>query len=174
MRAIGTALRNLIAITLLGGIASAIAAAYAKGRMLSTGAPADDEVELVAIYTGLDFQSTAPALREANVTAWYGGTTLDLRGATLDRAGATLNVRAIFGGARLVIPETWPVELRTVAIAGGVGDVRDASRIDHSLPTLTIAGWAVFGGVGILSDAPDLDREDEIEEPIFDLEATPA
>jgi len=174
MRAIGTAFRNLIAITLLGGIASAIAAAYAKGRMLSTGAPADDEVDLVAIYTGLDFQSTAPALRTATVTAWYGGTTLDLRGATLDPAGATLNVRAIFGGARLVIPEAWPIELRTLAFAGGVGDVRDSANVDHSLPTLTITGFAVFGGVGILSDAPDLDREDEIEEPLFEPAATPA
>jgi hypothetical protein len=174
MRAIGTAFRNLIALTLLGGIASAVAAAYAKGRMLSTGAPADDEVDLVAIYTGLDFQSTAPALRQATVTTWYGGTTLDLRGATLDPAGATLNVRAIFGGARLVIPEAWPVELRTMAIAGGVGDVRDASRVDPSSPTLTIAGFAIFGGVGIVSDAPDLDREDEIEEPVFEPVATPA
>jgi hypothetical protein len=174
MRAIGTALRNLIALTLLGGIASALAAAYAKGRMLSTGAPADDEVDLVAIYTGLDFESTASALRTATVTAWYGGTTLDLRGATLDPAGATLNVRAIFGGARLVIPETWPIELRTLAFAGGVGDVRDATRVDRSLPTLTVTGFAVFGGVGILSDAPDLDREDEIEAPVFEPAATPA
>ena len=174
MRAIGTALRNLIAITLLGGIASALAAAYAKSRMPSTGVPADDEVELVAIYTGLDFQSTAPALRQATVTAWYGGTTLDLREATLDPAGATLNVRAIFGGARLVIPESWPVELRTVAFAGGVGDVRDSMRVDHSRPTLTITGFAVFGGIGIVSDAPDLEREDEIEEPLFEVAATPA
>lgn len=174
MRAIAIALRNLIALTLLGGIASAIAAAFAKDRMLPHGAPADDDVELVAIYTGLDFQSTATHFRRATVTSWYGGTTLDLRGATLDPDGATLTVRAIFGGIRLVLPETWPIELQTMAIAGGVGDARDAGRFDASSPKLTIEGFAIFGGVGIVSDAPDLDDADEILEPVSELAATPA
>lgn len=174
MRVIGTALRNIFVLTLLGGIASAIAAAFARDRLLPRGTPADDDVELVAIYTGLDFQSKATHFRHATVTAWYGGTTLDLRGATLDPAGATLTVRAAFGGIRLVLPATWPIELRTLAIAGGVGDARDADRFDEASPKLTIDGFAVFGGVGIVSDAPDLDREDEILEPAPELVATPA
>ena len=174
MRAIGTALRNLFVLTLLGGIASAIAAAFAKDRLLPRGTPADDDVELVAIYTGLDFQSKASHFRRATVTSWCGGTTLDLREATLDPDGATLTVRAIFGGIRLVLPEAWPIELQTVAIAGGVGDARNADRFDAASPKLTIEGFAIFGGVGVVSDAPDLDDADEILEPISELAATPA
>ena len=61
--------------------------------MTSKGEPADDELDLVAIYEPRNFASTAPALRRASYTAWYGGGTLDLRGATLDPAGALLTVR---------------------------------------------------------------------------------
>lgn len=172
MRAIGAAFRSLFFVALLGAITSAIAAAYARSRMLSRGAPGDDDLDLVAIYTGLDFQSEASGLRHARFTAWYGGGTLDLRGAALDPEGATLEVRAIFGGIRLVVPETWQVRIDVQPVFGGVGDARDQARIHDAGPTLRIVGWAIFGGVGIVADAPDLDREDEIEAP--ELAATPA
>jgi len=164
MRLIGGLLRTFILLTITGAIASAVAAFYAKGRLTSKGEPNDDELDLVAIYEGLDASSTAPALRRASYTAWYGGGTLDLRGATLDPAGATLTVRAVFGGFRLVIPATWRIELATVGVFGGIGDGRDRDRIDVDGPLLRIEGFAVFGGVGIVSDAPDLD-DDVIESP---------
>jgi hypothetical protein len=132
--------------------------------LLSKGEPDDNELDLVAIYEGLDLSSRAPALRRASYTAWYGGGTLDLRGATLDPAGATLTVRALFGGFRLVVPATWRVELATVGVFGGIGDARDRDGIDAGGPILRIEGFAVFGGVGIVSDAPDLD-DSAIESP---------
>ena len=159
MRVIGGLLRTFIILTLLAAMASAIGAVYAKKRAISKGEPDDNELDLVAIYEGLNLASTAPALRRASYTAWYGGGTLDLRGATLDPAGATLRVRALFGGFRLVVPATWRVELATVGIFGGIGDARDKDGIDALGPVLRIEGFAVFGGVGIVSEAPDLDDE---------------
>ena len=158
MRSMGGAVRGFLALTLLAAVVSAVGAFIARGRMASLGGPEDDELDLVAIYDRLDFTSTAPALRRAAVTAWYGGGTLDLRGATLDPGGAVLTVRAAFGGYRLVIPETWRVELRTKGIFGGVGDGRKSDRIDPNSPGLTIDGFAVFGGIGIVAEAPDLDE----------------
>jgi len=177
MRPIRDAIRTLIVAVILGGITSAVAAAIARGRMFSHGEPADDEVELVAIYDSLNFESRAPALRQASVTVWYGGGTVDLRDAHLDPDGATIVIRALFGGLRLVVPETWQVELHTRAFAGGIGDARDTERIDPSSPVLTITGFAVFGGVAVLSEAPDLDREDDILEPaesVSELAGAPA
>jgi hypothetical protein len=157
MRVIGGILRTFLILSIMAGIASAIGAFYAKSRLLSKGEPDDNELDLVAIYEGLDLSSRAPALRRASYTAWYGGGTLDLRGATLDSAGATLTVRALFGGFRLVVPATWRVELATVGVFGGIGDARDRDGIDAEGPVLRIEGFAVFGGVGIVSEAPDLD-----------------
>lgn len=158
MRFLLSLLRSLILFSVLAGIASAIGAYLAKGRLMPSGEPADDEIDVVAIYDTSNLASTASALRRARVTAWYGGGTLDLRGATLDPAGATLTIRALFGGYRVLIPETWRVELKSMGVFGGIGDVRRKDRVADVGPQLTIDGFAVFGGVGILAEAPDLDR----------------
>jgi hypothetical protein len=117
----------------------------------------------VNIYTGSDFVSTSQAFRGGSVLAWYGGATVDLRGATLDPSGATLTVRAVFGGLRLVVPETWRVEKRLTAVFGGVGDVRDSDDVATDGPTLVLDGFALFGGIGIVSAAPDLDLASPID-----------
>jgi hypothetical protein len=142
-------------LMLLGGLAaigSAVGALIARGRLTSSGGPADDELDLVAIFEPLDVASTAGSLRRVTVTSWYGGGTLDLRAATLDPAGATITARSIFGGLQLVLPETWRVELRSVGFMGGAADSRDTSRVDPAGPLLTVHSSAVFGGVGITSD----------------------
>lgn len=145
---------------LVGSIASAIAAAILKGRLESRAEPNDDEIDYVAIYEGRDFGSTASSFRGGSVLTWYGGGTVDLRGATLDQAGATLELKAIFGGIRLVVPESWRVDLSTVGVFGGVGDGRDQDEVALDGPTLRVTGFAIFGGAGIVSAAPDLDLAD--------------
>jgi hypothetical protein len=175
MRFIGGTLRLILALSILAGIGSAIGAYVAKLRLFSKGEPADDEIDLVAIYDARDLTSTAPAFRRATVTAWYGGGTLDLRGATLDPAGATLSIRAIFGGYRLVVPASWRVELATVGILGGVGDGRDKELVDAGGPVLTIEGFAILGGVGIVSEAPDLEKaESEVDPDAWEAAPAPA
>lgn len=159
MRTIRALLALFFGLFLVGGIASAIAAAYARGRIESHGGEDDDEFDLASIYTGNDFASRARALRRGSVLSWYGGGSVDLRGARLDPAGATITARSIFGGIRLVVPESWRVERDMVAIFGGVGDARSADRVDETLPTLRLEGYSVFGGIGIVSEAPDLDGE---------------
>jgi len=159
MRPIRNLLVGFIGLTLVTAVASAIAALIAKDRLVSRGGERDDEVDLVSIYTGHDLSSRAAAFRGGSALAWYGGGSLDLRAATLDPTGATLTVRTIFGGYRLVVPASWRVENRLVAIFGGVGDARDASLVDELGPTLVLEGFALFGGIGIVSDAPDLDTE---------------
>lgn len=156
MRSIGGVLRAFIVLWLVAAAVSALAALVARRRMASKGGPADDELDLVAIYDSMEMASTAPALRRASVTAWYGGGTLDLRGATLDPAGALLTARAIFGGFRLVVPPTWRVEMHGTGAFGGFGDARRTDLVDPSGPILRIEGFALFGGVGIVSEAPDL------------------
>ncbi len=160
---LGRLLRTLLLLGFIAAIASGIAAFLARDRMTSKGQPEDDEIDLVAIFDSLDFSSTAPAFRRASYTAWYGGGTLDLRRATLDPAGASLTLRAVFGGFRLVVPATWRVELNTISVFGGIGDTRDHERIETDGPVLRIDGFAIFGGIGIVSDAPDMDGATEME-----------
>ncbi len=159
MRAVRAMLALFFGLFVIGAVASAVGAAVAKGRLESHGDEEDDEFDLVSIYESRDFASKARALRRGSALSWYGGGNLDLRGSTLDPAGATLTARSIFGGVRLIVPETWPVQLSMAGILGGVGDARDASRVDQSLPVLQLEGLSVFGGIGIVSEAPDLDQK---------------
>lgn len=173
MRPFTALLLGVLVIGFVASIASALAALIARGRMTSKGGASDDELDLVAIYEGLDLASTASALRRASVTAWYGGGTLDLRGATLDPAGALLHVRAVFGGFRLVVPATWLVELHGRGIFGGFGDGRKVDLLDPSGPVLTIDGLAIFGGVGVVSEAPDREQAVTAETDVPPLERSP-
>jgi hypothetical protein len=159
MRAIRSILTLFFGLFLIGGIASAIAAAFAKGRIESHADEVADEFDIVSIYSGNDFASRAGSLRRGSVLSWYGGGSVDLRGATLDPSGATLTARSIFGGIRLVVPETWRIQRDTFAIFGGIGDGRNADAVDESLPVLHLEGFSVFGGIGIVSEAPDLDEK---------------
>jgi predicted membrane protein len=167
MRQLSIVLRTFLVIGLLAGIGSAVAAAMTKRRLTADGEttppePADNDLDLVAIFDGAEMASTAPAFRHAQVTAWYGGSSLDLREATLDPSGATIDGKAIFGGSQLVVPETWRVELQGRGIFGGFGDTRNQQLVDPAGPLLTVNGLAVFGGIGISSEAPELEAIKEI------------
>jgi hypothetical protein len=139
---------------MLASIAGMLAARAAKERMQTLDAPDADDVRLTAIFEPLSFRSTATQFRGGTVDCWYGGGVIDLREALLDPAGAHLEVRAIFGGAQIVVPESWRVSSKVVGI-GGLGDGRP--RVEHEVgaPHLTIEGLAIFGGFGVTSELPE-------------------
>lgn len=155
--------RAFFVLTFLTAIASAIGAAYMKNRLPSKGEPSDDELDVVAIFEGRDLTSTASSFRRLSYTAWYGGGTVDLRGATLDPAGATITVRAVFGGFSLIVPATWRIEKKLVGVMGGIGDTRNTELVDEAGPLVRIEGFAVFGGAGIMSELPS--QAEPVAEP---------
>jgi hypothetical protein len=156
MRLIGRLIRGFFAFVMSSAVASAIAAVALRGRLAPRGRPADDEIELVAIFETRDFTSIAPSLRRVDLTAIYGGGTLDLRLARLDPAGATVSARTVFGGYRVAVPGTWRVEGRPMGLFGGTGDSRKRAWLDPNGPVLRLEGFALFGGLGIVSETPDL------------------
>ncbi len=138
--------RLLLRLAILSWIGAAIGAVVAKSKLRSAGGPSDDEVDLVAIFEPIRFTSLA--------LFWFGGGDIDLRGATLDPAGATLTIRAIFGGGRILVPESWRVELRVFSILGGAADTRATADRPADAPTLVVDGCAFMGGFAIFSEAP--------------------
>ena len=129
-------------------------AAVAKQRLPSVGNEESNEVALTAILEPLEFESHATAFKGGSLLTWFGGGDVDLRGVRLDPAGATLTIRTLFGGGRLLVPETWNVDLRVVAVFGGSADVRPAYDRAPDAPTLVIDGFAVFGGFAVMSTEP--------------------
>lgn len=154
MNGMGRVFSIFIAGLVLSMIGSAITALVLKRRLVAEESPDADEVRLIAIFAPISFESRATSFRGGEVELWYGGGIIDLRGATLDPAGATLRVRTVFGGAQLVIPESWEVTTRVMG-AGGAGDGRPKMDRAGDAPRLTIEGMAFFGGLGVSSDIPE-------------------
>lgn len=146
---VGRLIRWIIGGFILTTIGSMVAAGVAKGRVASEGTPESDEIALAAILDSVTLESRARSFRGGSLLAWFGGIDLDLRQATLDPAGAHLTVRAIFGGGRLLVPAEWNVEVRMMAIFGGVGDARPPMRRPADAPRLVVDGFVLFGGFGI-------------------------
>ena len=85
---------------------------------------------------------------------------MDLRDAVLDPAGAVLRVQTVFGGAQLVVPETWRVSIEMASVFGGVGDIRSSDVRPADAPRLTLEGLALFGGLQITSSVPEGQMDD--------------
>lgn len=132
-------------------IAGAIAAVAAKRRIVPVDDPEADEIHLASIFAPLAFQSTAEAFRGGTLDCWYGGGTLDLRGATLAPEGALLTVKAIFGGGQIVVPASWRITNEVMGI-GALNDARPAAEFSSDAPELTIEGLALFGGFVVMSE----------------------
>lgn len=143
---------------------SALVLAAIKRREPVPQEPDADEVDLVATFGPLEYKSTSQAFRGGKVETWFGGGVVDLRDAQLDPAGATLEVNALFGGGSFVVPEDWKIETSVIGI-GGVGDARPRFEREETAPTLRIEGRAIFGGWGVMSQAPG-DRGDEVYTPV--------
>jgi hypothetical protein len=154
----GSLLRSIVRLvgflflaSLVAGVASAVAAAFAKRSLEVQAEPEDDLIMFGAIFDGRELASTATAFRGGRILCWYAGVEADLRGARLDPAGGRLDVYTIFGGTEVVVPPGWHVRLHGASVFGGAQDARQHGSDDG--PVLDIHHWTIFGGLGI-SDKP--------------------
>ena len=143
-----------VVASMLFGMGSAVVASFAKRRVETTEDPASNEPTAASIFAGEQFVSSAPALRAARVITWFGGHDVDLRGATLDPSGAALDLRTMYGGTQIVIPEGWRVRSSVLSIFGGTQvDIED-DRLPADAPLLELRGITLFGGVRVAT-SPD-------------------
>ncbi len=135
----------LLAIGAIAGIAGAAAAM--RGWITSRGDATSDDLDLVAIFDGVELTSRSTAFRGGRVLAWFGGISLDLSGATL-APGAELDVRSMFGGISVTVPPGCRVESHARAILGGVS-ASVPNPDDPDAPTLIVRALTVSGGIAV-------------------------
>jgi hypothetical protein len=146
-------LRRLVVFKLGAWVGMAAAAAFVKRAVPSRGDADSDELALVAIFDGIDFESRARAFKGGSMLAWFGGIEVDLRGAELAE-GARLSVHALFGGIEITTPPSWRIESNVKALVGGF-DAPTAAQDedDPGAPVLTLEGTALFGGIEVAPKA---------------------
>ncbi len=142
------------AILVIGAhLAAMVAALIIKLTRPSQGDEESDVVDLVTVYSGLEFASRARNFLGGTLLTMFGGSEIDLRGAAIDPAGADLEVRTVFGGTEILVPEGWNVALEAQNFMGG-SENRVKSTGAGDGPTLRVHALTVFGGLDISTRPP--------------------
>jgi len=99
------------------------------------------------IFSGTEKRIINKEFKGGRVNIIFGGIKLDLTQASLAEGNNDLELNVIFGGATIIVPCEWKIQLKNTSVFGGFSDKRfcikesaDPSRV------LTIRASAVFGG----------------------------
>ncbi|XVV07587.1 hypothetical protein ACQPW3_20280 [Actinosynnema sp. CA-248983] len=103
----------------------------------------------VVLFGGTKVRNRSEHLTHADVSAVFGGATLDLRGAHIDRE-ADVDALALFGGVQVLVPEGWRVALGGLPVFGGYDD-NTTQRADADAPLLRVNATAI-GGVDVRNE----------------------
>lgn len=109
----------------------------------------NDYIDSVNVFGGSHQTIYSKNFKGGEITAVFGGCDLNLTQADFD-GEVSIDVTAIFGGTKIIIPPGWEVKSEVTAIFGGLDDKRSIQPItDGKQRLLIIKGIALFGGVDI-------------------------
>lgn len=108
--------------------------------------------ESLVMFGGGKTVNRSEHLDHADVSAVFGGATLDLRQAHIDQE-ASVDALALFGGVDVLVPRDWRVELDGLPILGGFDDkTRANGSLTGESPVLKVHATAMFGGVNVANE----------------------
>jgi len=111
----------------------------------------DEVIESVSIFGGTTKTVLSKNFKGGEIVTIMGGTVLNLSHADIDGV-AIIEVVQVFGGTKIIIPQSWEVNTEMVAIFGGIDDKRMfQNQALQSGKTLVIKGTSIFGGIEIKS-----------------------
>ena len=103
----------------------------------------------VAMFGGTKIKDRSEHFTHANVSAIFGGATLDLREAHID-GEASVDALAMFGGVDVLVPKGWRVSVDGTPILGGCEDKTTGDgELPADAPVLNVHATAILGGVGV-------------------------
>lgn len=112
-----------------------------------------DVIDDVALFGGSVSQIESQNFKGGKVTAIFGGSEIHFARAKMSDEGAVIDMAAVFGGVKLVVPRDWNVKVEVTSIFGGFTDKRlYVNDTNPNAKVLRIKGAAVFGG-GELANA---------------------
>lgn len=107
------------------------------------------DVNLHSFFSDVVSRGDGKEFEQADLTAIFGGATLDLRGAIPKGKSCYCNVTTVFGGCDIIMDDTMNVNTDGLTcIFGGVDDHKRQSP-KEAKTTLYLVGTVVFGGIDI-------------------------
>jgi hypothetical protein len=141
---------SLLRIVIVAALGTALAA---KFLLESNAEPGTEEIDLVSIFEGQNLVSQASPFYGGKIMTMFGGVVLDLRKATPAPTGIFLDLAIAMGGLSVVVPEGWRVKFDANIMAGGFSD-ETRTTAEDDVPTITITGFVVMGGVQVTTKSP--------------------
>ncbi|GAB3500774.1 DUF1707 SHOCT-like domain-containing protein [Nocardiopsis coralliicola] len=144
----------------LAEITRDLPAAGDAGRPLSTpeaeqlAATGQGRENIVAVFGGADRKGRWLAEPRTNVSAMFGGVSLDFREAVLSQREVTVQCAVLFGGVDLIVPPGVRVVNNTTAIFGGTSLHGADSVVEPSAPVIRLTGTCLFGGIDVKVKPP--------------------
>jgi len=112
---------------------------------------AADFVDSVNLFGGSKQNVFSKNFKGGDVISIFGGCELNLTQADF-KDTVTLEVIAIFGGMKIIVPPTWELKSEVTAIFGGIDDKRSIVTITEPANKISkINGLALFGGLTIVN-----------------------
>lgn len=114
----------------------------------------EDFIDEVNVFGGGDRNIVSQNFQGGKILAIFGGSNFNLMRAKLAPGKNYLEVLAIFGGMKLIVPEDWNVRINVVSIFGGFSDkhrIRPIESLEQSDTELVLKGFVLFGGGEIKS-----------------------
>jgi predicted membrane protein len=117
------------------------------------GMTGDDVIDYMNVFSGGERQIVSQNFRGGRISSVFGGIELDLTKAKLAPGRNEIELACVFGGATIIVPDTWYVTIEVTPVLGGFSDSRKLSpgRTVESASQLVIRGAVVFGGGEIKS-----------------------
>ncbi len=111
----------------------------------------ENTVNDFVLFGGLKRKLETYNFQGGDLTAIFGNIEVDLRPALITPAArsAVLNVTAVFGAAKIRVPQSWRVSVSGAGILGNFEDKTIPPNTGPDAPTLIITGLSLFSSVEI-------------------------
>lgn len=114
----------------------------------------DDIIDEVSVFGGNEKTVFTQNFKGGKILAVFGGSTFNMLRARMAPGTNVIDVTAVFGGMKLVVPEDWHIKIDVVSIFGGFTDkhrLRPNEKNEKPESELVIKGVVLFGGGEIKS-----------------------
>lgn len=112
----------------------------------------EDWLDDVTVFGGGDRIINSQQFQGGKITHIFGGSKIDFTRAKLAPGKNQLEVLLLFGGTKLIVPESWNVKMEVTSVFGGFSDKRIKTMVVSDTDrSLYITGTNVFGGGEIVN-----------------------
>ncbi|WP_316825323.1 LiaF transmembrane domain-containing protein [Pedobacter miscanthi] len=111
----------------------------------------NDIIDVTAIFGGSTQTVYSKNFQGGDIMAIFGGADIVMTQADFPET-VSLDVTAVFGGIKLIVPQNWAIKSNVTALFGSVEDKRShLMPVSEMKKTLILDGTALFGGIEIKS-----------------------